>query len=312
MNEQDYEQLTLFQGDSPASRLVLPGSEEAQRMTVISGQRCCALLKRSDPLGLLARMLLESSVWRSTRCYLTWKPSATPARRLLFRLVPSTPRTDEIDARLWATPNTMDYLPQRSPEALQRQAETSRKGRTRPANLREQVCEDTVRMWPTPRANDAEKRGAVSPEPRNGLPGAVRLWPTPKARDAKDTTNLPPSRISDPGKDSLVQRVGRLWPTPTAGQCGMTSTTGGRPIEKSTHLETQVYLAEKSRMYATPQAGDYRSPNKNPGGKSESANLPQSSHSLPTQCGGQLNPTWVEWLMGFPTGWTDLDASEMP
>ena len=27
---------------------------------------------------------------------------------------------------------------------------------------------------------------------------------------------------------------------------------------------------------------------------------------------GSLNPTWVEWLMGFPTGWTDLDASETP
>lgn len=23
--------------------------------------------------------------------------------------------------------------------------------------------------------------------------------------------------------------------------------------------------------------------------------------------GGQLNPTWVEWLMGFPLGWTDID-----
>lgn len=23
---------------------------------------------------------------------------------------------------------------------------------------------------------------------------------------------------------------------------------------------------------------------------------------------GKLNPTWVEWLMGFPTGWTDLDV----
>lgn len=22
--------------------------------------------------------------------------------------------------------------------------------------------------------------------------------------------------------------------------------------------------------------------------------------------GGKLNPTWVEWLMGFPDGWTDL------
>ena len=21
---------------------------------------------------------------------------------------------------------------------------------------------------------------------------------------------------------------------------------------------------------------------------------------------GQLNPTWVEWLMGYPIGWTDL------
>jgi hypothetical protein len=27
---------------------------------------------------------------------------------------------------------------------------------------------------------------------------------------------------------------------------------------------------------------------------------------------GQLNPTWVGWLMGFPTGWTDLKPSEMP
>ena len=23
--------------------------------------------------------------------------------------------------------------------------------------------------------------------------------------------------------------------------------------------------------------------------------------------GGKLNPAWVEWLMGFPTGWTDLE-----
>ena len=26
--------------------------------------------------------------------------------------------------------------------------------------------------------------------------------------------------------------------------------------------------------------------------------------------GGTLNPTWVEWLMGYPSGWTDLNASE--
>ena len=28
------------------------------------------------------------------------------------------------------------------------------------------------------------------------------------------------------------------------------------------------------------------------------------------QTGGQLNPDWVEWLMGWPIGWTDLKQSE--
>ena len=81
MSEQDYEQLTLFQGDSRASRSVLPGSDEARRMTVISGRKCLELYKKSGPLGSLARMLLGSSKWRSTRCYLTWKaPDTLPVR----------------------------------------------------------------------------------------------------------------------------------------------------------------------------------------------------------------------------------------
>jgi hypothetical protein len=28
--------------------------------------------------------------------------------------------------------------------------------------------------------------------------------------------------------------------------------------------------------------------------------------------GGQLNPTWVEWLMGFPLGWTDCEHLATP
>jgi hypothetical protein len=34
--------------------------------------------------------------------------------------------------------------------------------------------------------------------------------------------------------------------------------------------------------------------------------------NLRTEVGGQLNPTWVEWLMGFPEGWTDLEGSVTP
>jgi hypothetical protein len=30
----------------------------------------------------------------------------------------------------------------------------------------------------------------------------------------------------------------------------------------------------------------------------------------PQELNGALNPTWVEWLMGFPLGWTGLEVSE--
>ena len=100
MKKQDCEQLTLFQEDFRASPSPLPGSEEAVKMTVTSGLKCLELYRNSGPLGSLARMLLGSSIWHSTRCTLTWKTKVTPSKRLLFRLVPSTPRTGGTDARL--------------------------------------------------------------------------------------------------------------------------------------------------------------------------------------------------------------------
>ena len=38
----------------------------------------------------------------------------------------------------------------------------------------------------------------------------------------------------------------------------------------------------------------------------------EGGENLRTAVGGSLNPTWVEWLMGFPCGWTDLGASVTP
>jgi hypothetical protein len=30
------------------------------------------------------------------------------------------------------------------------------------------------------------------------------------------------------------------------------------------------------------------------------------------KAGGRLNPVWIEWLMGFPTNWTECEVSETP
>ena len=37
----------------------------------------------------------------------------------------------------------------------------------------------------------------------------------------------------------------------------------------------------------------------------------RNTPTLAAQAGGQLNPTWVEWLMGWPLEWTDLKPLEM-
>lgn len=52
-------------------------------------------------------------------------------------------------------------------------------------------------------------------------------------------------------------------------------------------------------LYTTPCAGD-----------SKGSNGGGNHRRLRTDVNGQLNPMWVEWLMGFPIGWTDLNASE--
>ena len=96
-----YEQLTLFPVGSPVSLSLLPGSERAKMMTVTSGRKCSGLYGRSDPLGSLVKMCLESSIWHSTRCFLTWKAKGLSHNRLLFQLAVSMPHTDETESAFW-------------------------------------------------------------------------------------------------------------------------------------------------------------------------------------------------------------------
>ena len=51
-------------------------------------------------------------------------------------------------------------------------------------------------------------------------------------------------------------------------------------------------------LWPTPKARDYRS---------VTGRENRDSPDLNTVVGGQLNPNWVEWLMGWPIGWTDLE-----
>jgi DNA (cytosine-5)-methyltransferase 1 len=82
----------------------------------------------------------------------------------------------------------------------------------------------------------------------------------------------------------------------------------GGPRNTITSLAVMVKAVERG-MWPTPNSRDYKG---SPGAGLRERGGHQSS--LPASVGdsganGRLNPTWVEWLMGFPLGWTDLGRS---
>src|SRR4030042_2055079 len=109
LTEPDSEEQLCLPEASPASLSLSPGSDEARKMTVRSGRKCLELSTSQDPLGLLEKMLVESSAWNSTKCYLTWKWKATPAGRSILELSPSTPHTEGCESGLLPTANQRDW-----------------------------------------------------------------------------------------------------------------------------------------------------------------------------------------------------------
>lgn len=59
-----------------------------------------------------------------------------------------------------------------------------------------------------------------------------------------------------------------------------------------------------SGLLPTPVARDWKS------GRASRATHERNSRPLSEHIGGNLNPTWVEWLIGWPVGWTELKPLE--
>lgn len=68
-----------------------PQSEQKRDLQtpVISGHKCAELLKSSSPGSCLAKMLLTSSIWGSTKRSLTWKKRDMPFGHFYFLLAAS-------------------------------------------------------------------------------------------------------------------------------------------------------------------------------------------------------------------------------
>jgi hypothetical protein len=180
----------------------------------------------------------------------------------------------------------------------------------RPQTLEPLTFDDESGLLPTMRAHevgDYQYSRGDKTKPTLTLTGTVKaLWPTPTVADTFGTTATHPKRnhnFETLHAVTLAQTVHHqeLWPTPQAHDA-----MGGRG-KQNLFADGHYYphdLTDAVR-WATPAHRDYRSPGKK-------TNRRPASQPLTVQAGGSLNPTWVEWLMGYPAEWTVLRRSATP
>ena len=127
-----------------------------------------------------------------------------------------------------------------------------------------------------------------------------RLAPsTPRTAEIESGLLHTPTSKANQFAPSMRERdAGSWWATPAAADSR--GSTGGN---QGKSLRTDV------RMWPTPKARDWK----------DGASAGTQGRSSPdlgkvvgqSQTAGSLNPTWVEWLMGFPVGWTNLTSEEL-
>lgn len=156
--------------------------------------------------------------------------------------------------------------------------------------------ENESTSWLTPRAMEVDesyenyqKRMKKSGNPKNigkTKPACLTMqvkmnsptWATPRTTDAKGGARRLNEKgqrvsVSDPKKTygaNLSDQV-KHWPTPRASEYKDCGPVGSK---SQIHMNNKSYLCAKVKDPKMPS--------------------------------GHLNPDWVEWLMGVPTGWTEL------
>ena len=166
---------------------------------------------------------------------------------------------------------------------------------------RESACS----FWPTPVAQDDNKSPEAHMKMKANMKGGPRykptslqvmvkgvekgLWPTPRTTDTNQGRGVveingklyrPSKALSQGiliGGANLSDAV-QMWPTPSAHEARLGYQDRSDPTKKGTQESLTTVIVNRA------------------GGR--------------TECTGHLNPAWVEWLMGVPTGWTELGCWE--
>ena len=264
--------LMSFLEDFPVRTSVVPGGEQA---STGSDHPCGCTWQES-----LVKFDLNSSSWKTHQCL--WEEDLRESSVILPRwgmmqngecweritLAHLTNGTESGLLGSWATPRSSSAMAANLSESLAARCADHN-------NLEEQV---SLTIWPMPTCQEVEHPDA---EPTNtgrrlskdgksshslNLADSVKNWPTPATRDYKGVSGKGRQKRKGNPADTLPNAIAQ-YPTVTANE-----NASGTPAGNM-----QKMLGNDPRVRGeTPEQWSK----------------------------GALNPTWVEWLMGWPIGWT--------
>ena len=102
------------------------------------------------------------------------------------------------------------------------------------------------------------------------------------------------------------------WPTPTCQEVEHPDaelTDTGRRLSKDGKSSHSLNLADSVKKWPTPCANEDAAGTPNGNMQKKLGNDPKVRGETPEEWSkGALSPDWVEWLMGWPIGWTSMEA----
>jgi len=240
-------------------------------------------LANYDPDTQSWRMCADTFLWDYQPFSESWPASGMTQSGKLFPQPQLVRLIAEIESSSWPTP-TVDDSKNVNPKANRRPGLVSavNNAPTPSGN------------WPTPATADVYTDNLESTQQKDGsmhsvtLAQALQMWPTPTAVtrpmegnvrayrakiEAGEMTEEEAEAILGKSVWEAQGKIPAMWPTPTHGK--LAGGSGAFQQIQDKYENNEITLEEKKSM----QAGN----------------------------GGRLNPMWVEWLMGFPLGWTDLE-----
>lgn len=254
---------------TPASRSLRPGSAEEKQTPAIFGPRCSVSFAYFDPDMFLWKTSQATFLSGLEQFSETWPDAGTMRNGVVYELRTSEPPTCESASSSWHTVSTEDHKSD-GPRALSRYGTPAMK-------TSDQRLLNQAMTWPTARQEDGESCGN-HPGVVDSLTGAAKTWLTPHGMANEDRTG---KKGGAGGGEFALQA--NNWQTPATDS--FRSRGGDRKDEQG--------LDQQARMFPpSPPAPQI------PDG-------PPSFETAPTSR-RRLNPRFVEWLQGFPVGWTEL------